>query len=483
MAKESIIFRADGSSTIGLGHIVRTGALADMIGDGKAKILYTRCAIPSVLEDAQKIFDDIVKLPEEQDYDKEAQFLAAAATTQDIVVLDGYDFNHSYQDIIQSNGASLVCIDDIYSGYFNSAVVINTAGGISPEDYQASPATQFYLGPGYALLRKPFLNTVKDNKATNKHVFICLGGADPGNATLEVLRFLVTLNRFKGFKIVVGAAYRFTDELMAFVASNNLEVNVLKSLNAVEMAQTMASCSYAVCSPSTISYEYMSLGGVLYLKQIADNQKDMLHYLVAEGLAFHLEDAGRTTNIEEQESLQKQLTVFDGKAAARLKKIFDTLFLSTTITIRRARPEDVMYCYDWANDAAVREQSFNSKEIPLADHKIWFAEKLSDEQCFFYILELAGKPIAQIRFQVSKDGATLGYLIDKANRGQGLGTTILSKGIRAFIKDFGNRGSIMGYVKFSNIASQRSFEKLKFRKTTAAAYADAYKYTMEYDGN
>jgi RimJ/RimL family protein N-acetyltransferase len=98
-------------------------------------------------------------------------------------------------------------------------------------------------------------------------------------------------------------------------------------------------------------------------------------------------------------------------------------------------------------------------------------------------VESGNLPVAQIRFQVSESVAVLGYLIDSNYRSKGLGTTILSKGLEAFTNDFGRPVLITGYVKHSNIASQRSFEKLKFTKTEATEYEASYKYTMQYDGN
>ena len=57
----------------------------------------------------------------------------------------------------------------------------------------------------------------------------------------------------------------------------------------------MKQCCFAICSPSTIVYEYMSVGGVVFLEQIADNQEDVIKYMTEEGLAFLIKDIG---NIE-----------------------------------------------------------------------------------------------------------------------------------------------------------------------------------------
>ena len=116
----------------------------------------------------------------------------------------------------------------------------------------------------------------------------------------------------------------------------------------------------------------------------------------------------------------------------------------------------------------------------MEEHVRWFHGKLSDTNSFFYIIESGGNPIGQIRFQVKEDEAVLGYLVDKSARNKGLGTWIIGKGIEQFISDNRKPVRIIGYVKNSNIASQRSFERLAFKKEQSKEVSDSVKYTMEH---
>ncbi|WP_276504466.1 UDP-2,4-diacetamido-2,4,6-trideoxy-beta-L-altropyranose hydrolase [Terrimonas pollutisoli] len=479
-----VYFRADGNSEMGLGHMVRCGALAEIIREDTRRILFTRCQLGPIVEEMREVFDEVIQLHEEISAQEELKQFTQAISPADLVVIDGYHFKGDYQQKIVDSGALLVCIDDIHTYPFKSSAIINSAGNIKPSDYDALPQTQFFLGPAYTLLRKSFLKKAlkRQQRIENSSVFICLGGADPANATLDVLEFAIALNKFDQYFVVVGNGYRYFDELERYIAGKD-DISVLKGLSAADLADTMAKCSYGICSPSTVCYEYMTVGGVVYLKQIADNQQDMIQYLVENGFSFLLENAGNTTKEQEEESLIRQMNVFDGKAGERLKSVFEKLFLSKQVNTRRVKKDDLMLCYEWANDPMVREQSFNSNAIPLAEHEQWFNSKLQDPYSFYYILELENNSFAQIRFQVSDSNAVLSYLIDKDYRNKGLGTTILSKGIEAFIKDFNTAIDIIGYVKFSNVASQRSFEKLNFEKQEAIEYDTSYKYVMHYDGN
>jgi RimJ/RimL family protein N-acetyltransferase len=118
--------------------------------------------------------------------------------------------------------------------------------------------------------------------------------------------------------------------------------------------------------------------------------------------------------------------------------------------------------------------------IPLAAHTSWFNNKLKDVCSYFYILEYNEQPAGQIRFQVTGSEAIVGYLAGSSIRAKGFGATILAKGIEAFIRDYGKPVQIIGYVKKTNLASQRSFERLAFNKKETNTYPDSYKYTMNY---
>jgi UDP-2,4-diacetamido-2,4,6-trideoxy-beta-L-altropyranose hydrolase len=480
MNKPYIVFRADGNSQMGLGHIFRTTALASAIGNDFCSALATRCTIPEILKETSTVFDKVIQLTD-KDYNKEAENFSEIAFDSDLIVLDGYSFDASYQDKLSKSGFEFISVDDIHANHFFSKAIINHSGGVTPLNYSAEPATLFYLGPHYSLLRKPFLEAASKRRKTvdNKICFVCFGGADPNNKTLEILKNKKLLNQFDHFHVVTGSAYLFQNELND-LASVQKNITLYTSLPPDDLIDIMRKCSFAICSPSTIVYEYMSVGGIVYLEQIADNQKDIIQYMTSEGLAFYLKDAGSKRETDCRISLQKQEYYFDGQSGVRLKKIFQQYFEAKKMSIRKVDANDLEICFNWANDPLVREQSYNQDQISLTEHTNWFNQKIYDPNSFFYIIEVEQKPIAQIRFQVHGQQATLGYLTDPSIRNKGLGTYVLSKGIEKFIEDYRRNIQIVGYVKNSNMASQRSFEKLSFKKEISKEKPASLKYTMHY---
>lgn len=479
--RQAILFRADGNSEIGLGHLIRSSALASALKADYVCELATRCDNPEILDQISAEFETIIQLPQKS-YSEEAENLASAFKDR-LVILDGYNFDDRYQQILSAENCSFFCIDDIHAYPFLSKVIINHSGGLTPLDYQALPGTQFYLGLHYALLRKDFLKAAANRrqKIDSGNCLICFGGADPQNKTLEVLQNEKIAGdvRFKHFHVVVGSAYRFFDQLSGYCAGKE-NISLYRSLDLEDMIATMQKCSFAICSPSTVVYEYMSVGGVVFLEQIADNQKDVIHYMTGEGLAFPLELLGQVDEGSAAASLMKQANFFDGRSGERFRKLFAQYFDSRKLVIRRVVTSDIETCFIWANDPDVRSQSYNQNPIVHEDHVAWFMQKLNDPASYYYILEMEGRPVAQVRFQVSGSEAVISYLADQSIRSKGLGTSILSLGLEQFTREYGKPVNILGFVKENNLPSQRSFERLAFSKEKSSEYPGSFKYRMQY---
>ncbi|MFD2999157.1 GNAT family N-acetyltransferase [Pontibacter toksunensis] len=135
---------------------------------------------------------------------------------------------------------------------------------------------------------------------------------------------------------------------------------------------------------------------------------------------------------------------------------------SAKLYLREATEGDTMLLFKWANDPVVRKNSFNQNFITIENHRNWCKAALEDEQTLLYIVEAAGKPIAQIRFNINSGRATISYLIDAHFRGLGLGLRLLQKGIQALKAKRSDIEQVEGLVQRGNIASVHTFEKAGF---------------------
>ena len=200
--KAEVFIRADGGPKIGLGHLVRCSALANMLKDDFSISFFCK-EIPEKLQvEFQQNGYFVVII------DHEDQFFSQISG-ESIVVLDGDGFDTDYQQKIKVSGARLVCIDSLHNRRFLADLIISHAPGLTSDNYKAQPYTRFALGIKYALLRPSFLEQVKKTRILTKieNVFICFGGADPLHITEKVLQVISGIERFKKIIVITGNEY------------------------------------------------------------------------------------------------------------------------------------------------------------------------------------------------------------------------------------------------------------------------------------
>lgn len=131
---------------------------------------------------------------------------------------------------------------------------------------------------------------------------------------------------------------------------------------------------------------------------------------------------------------------------------------------KKADEKDVDLLFNWINEPEVRDQSLSTEKIAYEDHVQWFSKKIADPDCHLYIAYINDSPVGMIRFDITNNTATINYLVDKSQRGKGIGGAIVENGLKKFSLDSGFNGNICAVVKISNPASIKIFERLEFQK-------------------
>lgn len=128
---------------------------------------------------------------------------------------------------------------------------------------------------------------------------------------------------------------------------------------------------------------------------------------------------------------------------------------------RFATEEDVDLYYEWANDPAVRSNSYSSSAVIYENHVKWFREKLNNPDYFFYLfLNLSDVPVGQVRI-VKGPETIIGISIDPAFRGKSLGVEMLRMACEDFLNKH-KKEEIIAYIKKENTASYFTFKKAGF---------------------
>ena len=319
MPRPQVLIRADGDARTGLGHLVRSLALAQALAPRFELVFATRCQLPAVLSEIAAVAQ-LTSIPPEVSLADEVRWLAERHPSVALVVLDGYQFDEGMESALRAAGRKVVTIDDVHARPFAADLVINHAGGLSPADHQAAPYTRFALGPSYALLRPEFLAAARAPGPPGgrlDEVLICLGGADPNDDVSAVVKRALDLFGGAVLQVVLGAAYRWRDSFLAFALPHGPQIQVHTGITAPEMLGLMRRCATAILSPSGVAYEYLSVGGLLFLHPIADNQRSMFRFMIGDGLAFPFADALPDAAAVARAQLH-QRAVFDGGSGGRL---------------------------------------------------------------------------------------------------------------------------------------------------------------------
>lgn len=467
--KKKIIFRADGNANIGLGHIYRLIAVSEKISGPFTKICIHKKSSPEIQQLLESYFDSVQLLSEEASLEEEKKEWVNLLSGNEIIILDGYSFDDEYQINIKQKGAYLIYLDDINAFKQYADLVINVGTDKTNILYTHKAFyTEVRGGLAHSFLRKSFYmlaqNTFSGITVSKKGILICLGGADPTNKILETYSFVRNAFPGESIHIVVGPAYKHVNALKEKLHSDQ-GGTLYHNIGEEELANLMNQSEMAVCSASTVSYEYLTTGGRLFIYKTAENQYHLYNYLLSKKWAFPAESITQKQNLQQDiNSLKVVLKQFyENNFNEYIKRVANL----NSYTLRKANIHDAEILFEWINEPATRNQSLNTEPILWENHIHWFQQKLNSNRDVILIMENNGKPAGQIRFEKKEEHTLISFMLDKNERGKGLGYHLLKTGMQHYLFNYENNQPIIGYVKVDNTPSLKAFRKCNFEETRA----------------
>ncbi|KAA9339462.1 UDP-2,4-diacetamido-2,4,6-trideoxy-beta-L-altropyranose hydrolase [Hymenobacter busanensis] len=288
-----LVLRADGNAQIGLGHVVRLLALADMVRAEFAVCWFAIQQPTSAIRDMiTSAGMHLWELPA-QEYEAEAPVLMGQLQPTDVVVLDGYRFATAYQATVRQSGCRVAVVDDLRAWAMAADLVINHAPGVTPHDYQALSTTRFCLGPAFSLLRSEFRQRARWPQVVPHvtAVALCFGGADPQQLTVRCLTALLQLPQLRRISVVIGSAFAHEAALQPLIADHpTVQISVRRNLGSAEMAALFQAHDVVVCPASTVLLEALVLGCAAVTGYYVDNQRYLAAYVHEHRQAYSVGD-------------------------------------------------------------------------------------------------------------------------------------------------------------------------------------------------
>ena len=241
----NVIIRADASTSIGSGHVMRCLTLAHRLKKEKnAKVVFVMRVLPGNLIDVvEKQGFDVLKLPSaNQKYSLSGYGLWLTVpmdvdTQQTIEILqhylqehgcdvvdrlivDSYALDEQWEQVLRSYCREIMVIDDLANRRHDCDILLDQNFYLNKDVRYAGLVPEhckMLLGPEHALLREEFYDVKKHLRkrdGTIKNILVFYGGSDLTNETEKAIKALVQLH---------DEGYSFTADIITGVSNSRRE--------------------------------------------------------------------------------------------------------------------------------------------------------------------------------------------------------------------------------------------------------------------
>lgn len=300
MAKK-IIFRADGNSKTGLGHLYRLFSLVEMIKDHFDVVFLTNEESTSQVVPCDY---NIVTIPKNITIKVEPKWIRAHFSPNEYsIIADGYSFDSIYQQRIKEIGYKLIYIDDLAKENMYADIVINHSPFLTTNNYTTQPYTQLALGTQYALLRPKFLDAAQQKRKvkTIDTAFVCFGGSDPFNLTTKATQALLANHSIKHIHIVLGGAYKH-ESILDIAKKHPNKISIHRNLSEQKLVEVMNTSHFAIAPASTILFELCCVKMPILSGYYVDNQELIYRGFLEKGAIY---DGENMMNYENEDFSNK----------------------------------------------------------------------------------------------------------------------------------------------------------------------------------
>lgn len=311
----NIAVRADSSTTMGTGHIMRCLTLVNAIcAKLNAKVYFfcrqTEGNINKVIEAAGHQVIVMAKVTTNSSYHLNHSHWLGATIEQDAdeflslshqlttantlsnnntikfdyLIVDHYGIDIGWHQKIKTIVSKIIVIDDLADRHFDCDYIIDQTFNCLADKYQqlVPDYCEPLLGTKYAMLRPEFNISLSPEEIialrTNREIgklLVMFGGTDPDNLTLKTLEKLAKIkhsekNIFQQVDIILGSSAKYKNNVQRF-CQHHTEFNL--HIAPANIAKLMLNADIAIGAAGTTSWERCALGLPSIVMILADNQR------------------------------------------------------------------------------------------------------------------------------------------------------------------------------------------------------------------
>jgi len=286
----NILFRADSSSTIGTGHIMRDLVLASQLSKEypDANVIFATQNLEDNIN--YKIIDAGYKIIPLNSNQKEEllpilnSLHAECPEGVELLVIDHYGIGYEFESYLKENSPiKILSFDDTYEKHYCDIILNHNIYADKAKYKELVPKKcELQCGTKYTLLRDEFYQEkkkIKKRKSKKEHslmtVFLAMGGADTANLNIKILK---VLKKFENIKVnlVTTTANKNLNKLKNYCKNKEW---IKLHVNSDRVAKHMRKSDFAIITPSVTANEAYFMELPFLAIKTAENQDDMYKYL------------------------------------------------------------------------------------------------------------------------------------------------------------------------------------------------------------
>jgi UDP-2,4-diacetamido-2,4,6-trideoxy-beta-L-altropyranose hydrolase len=475
------VIRADASSDIGGGHVMRCLTLAEGLRSRGVECCFVcnsdaALAAPALARSGFQVIEtqrNSAAIPEE--------LLGRAI---DAVIFDHYGIDAEGERLWRGQARLVAVIDDIANRQHDCDVLIDPSHGRTPADFAAivPAAARVLCGGGYTPIRAEFLLVQpysKERRESPKlgRILVSTGLTDVRSLSLHIVESVRSVLPDIELDVVLGPRAPSLAPLQAMAQTDQaLHLHVDPPF----MSPLMAEADLAIGAIGTTTWERCAVALPSIAIVLADNQLANSETVSRSGAGIALnwiggdDFAALARELKALAARPDRLTTM-AEAAAKLNdgngcgRLVDALLgparpSSEAPILRAGNAQDVLRIWAWRNERTARAMSIDTKPIAWAGHLGWFGKAINaPERHRFFIGEQSGTAIGMVRFdKLDEVKWRTSILLAPEARGRGLGGKLLALACAQIEETTVADAILRAEVSDDNPASRKIFESCGF---------------------
>lgn len=269
-----VIIRTDASIEIGSGHVMRCLTVAK-------NLRLNGCEVIFWMQDLSGNLIDYVN--------SEGFGNIFGAEHADLYIIDHYGIDIEWESKIRLFTKKIVVIDDLANRRHDCELLLDQNALPNFEsryDGLVSDTCVKLLGPKYLIMRDEFIDArrlLRKRQETIENLLIFMGGSDPTNETIKILKALEDF-QFKRVDVVVGNGNVFKEQIRGICEEQGYYYHCQINY----MAKLMQQADFAIGAGGSTTWERCYVGLPSSSTIVASNQREGTEYSAELGLVINL---------------------------------------------------------------------------------------------------------------------------------------------------------------------------------------------------